>query len=126
LRNPKSKKRVAQERIDKKVDPNIKKAKTDKTRDKWIEERVALDKIIEEADAQLEAQKELFEQKKELVKQREELKKKRDKSPYPQTKKEITKKIEKLEDEFNKLTNKEAYEEFARPKEAEDKAADEF
>lgn len=107
LRNPKSRKRVAQERIDKKVDPNIKKAKTDKTRDKRIDERVALDKIIEEANIQLVTLEALKTQKKDLVNQRKSLEKKREETPYPENKKKITKQIDSLETEFDRLTEEE-------------------
>jgi hypothetical protein len=118
LENPTSRKRVAQQRIDQKVDPNIKNAKTDKTRQRWEEEKTQLTQIIEQANVEIQAKEELKAQKTELANKYKALEKKRSETPYRETKKEITKQMDKISDEFDKLTYEEQGQ-FAKPKEVE-------
>lgn len=119
LENPTSRKRVAQQRIDQKVDPNIKNAKTDKTRQRWEEEKTQLTQIIEQANVEIQAKEERKAQKTELANKYKALEKKRSETPYRETKKEITKQMDKISDEFDKLTYEEAGQLFSKPKEIE-------
>lgn len=103
LENPTSRKRVAQQRIDQKVDPNIKNAKTDKTRQRWEEEKTQLNQIIEQANIEIQAKEERKAQKTELANKYKALEKKRSETPYRETKKEITKQMDKISKEFDKV-----------------------
>jgi len=103
LENPTSRKRVAQQRIDQKVDPNIKNAKTDKTRQRWEEEKTQLTQIIEQANVEIQAKEERKAQKTELANKYKALDKKRSETPYKETKKEITKEMNKISKEFDKV-----------------------
>lgn len=113
-----TRKSKAQKRITDIVDPAIAKAKTDKTRKQWEDEKTALTQIIEQADVEIQAKEELKAQKTELANEYKRLDKKRSETPYKETKKEITKQMDKISDEFDKLTYEEQGQ-FAKPKEVE-------
>lgn len=113
-----TRKSKAQKRITDIVDPAIAKAKTDKTRKQWEDEKTALTQIIEQANVEIQAKEELKAQKTELANEYKALDKKRSETPYRETKKEITKQMDKISDEFDKLTYEEQGQ-FAKPKEVE-------
>ena len=105
LENPKSRARVAQERLNKRKRLSE-------------EERNQLTQIIEQANVEIQAKEELKAQKTELANEYKALEKKRSETPYRETKKEITKQMDKISDEFDKLTYEEQGQ-FAKPKEVE-------
>lgn len=107
LENPKTRARVAQQRLDKR-----KKLPE--------EEKTQLNQIIEQANVEIQAKEDLKAQKMELANEYKRLDKKRSETPYRETKKEITKKMDKIADEFDKLTSKEAGEMYSKPKEVEE------
>ena len=95
LDNPKSRARVAQEKLNKRKRLSE-------------EERTQLNQIIEQANVEIQAKEELKAQKTELANEYKRLDKKRSETPYRETKKEITKQMDKISDEFDKLTYEEA------------------
>lgn len=105
LDNPKSRARVAQEKLNKRKRLSE-------------EERTQLNQIIEQANVEIKAKEELKAQKTELANEYKALDKKRSETPYRETKKEITKQMDKISDEFDKLTYEEQGQ-FAKPKEVE-------
>lgn len=105
LENPKSRARVAQERLNKRKRLSE-------------EERTQLNQIIEQANTEIQAKEELKAQKTDLANEYKRLDKKRSETPYRETKKEITKQMDKISDEFDKLTYEEQGQ-FAKPKEVE-------
>ena len=105
LDNPKSRARVAQEKLNKRKRLSE-------------EERTQLNQIIEQANVEIQAKEELKAQKTELANEYKALEKKRSETPYRETKKEITKQMDKISDEFDKLTYEEQGQ-FAKPKEVE-------
>lgn len=107
LDNPKSRARVAQEKLNKRKRLSE-------------EERTQLNQIIEQANVEIQAKEELKAQKTELANEYKALDKKRSETPYRETKKEITKQMDKISDEFDKLTYEEAGELFSKPKEVEE------
>lgn len=123
---------MAEQRIEKVVDPKLEKAKIGINKDKiakntakWQAEKEALENIIAEANKELEAQQEIKNQKKELAQDYKDLDAKRAATPYKETKKEITKKMDKISDEFDKLTEKEFADTYSKPKEVEEAEAKE-
>lgn len=107
LDNPKSRARVAQEKLNKRKRLSE-------------EEKTQLNQIIEQANTEIQAKEELKAQKTELANEYKRLDKKRSETPYRETKKEITKQMDKISDEFDKLTYEEAWELFSKPKEVEE------
>jgi hypothetical protein len=105
LDNPKSRARVAQEKLNKRKRLSE-------------EEKTQLNQIIEQANVEIQAKEELKAQKTELANKYKALEKKRSETPYRETKKEITKQMDKISDEFDKLTYEEQGQ-FAKPKEVE-------
>ena len=105
LDNPKSRARVAQEKLNKRKRLSE-------------EEKTQLNQIIEQANTEIQAKEELKAQKTELANEYKRLDKKRSETPYRETKKEITKQMDKISDEFDKLTYEEQGQ-FAKPKEVE-------
>ena len=105
LENPKTRARVAQERLNKRKRLSE-------------EEKTQLNQIIEQANVEIQAKEELKAQKTELANEYKRLDKKRSETPYRETKKEITKQMDKISDEFDKLTYEEQGQ-FAKPKEVE-------
>lgn len=105
LDNPKSRARVAQEKLNKRKRLSE-------------EERTQLNQIIEQANVETKAKEELKTQKTDLANEYKRLGKKRSETPYRETKKEITKQMDKISDEFDKLTYEEQGQ-FAKPKEVE-------
>lgn len=123
---------MAEQRIEKVVDPKLEKAKIginkdkiERTTAKWLAEKEALENIIAEANKELEAQQEIKNQKKELAQDYKDLETKRAATPYKETKKEITKEMDKISDEFDKLTEKEFADTYSKPKEVEEAEAKE-
>ena len=107
LENPKTRARVAQQRLDKRKKLSE-------------EEKTQLNQIIDQANVEIQAKEDLKAQKMELANEYKRLDKKRSETPYRETKKEITKKMDKIADEFDKLTSKEAGEMYSKPKEVEE------
>ena len=105
LENPTSRARVAQERLNKRKRLSE-------------EEKTQLNQIIDQANVEIQAKEELKAQKTELANEYKRLDKKRSETPYRETKKEITKQMDKISDEFDKLTYEEQGQ-FAKPKEVE-------
>jgi chromosome segregation ATPase len=105
LENPTSRARVAQERLNKRKNLSE-------------EEKTQLNQIIDQANVEIQAKEELKAQKTELANEYKRLDKKRSETPYRETKKEITKQMDKISDEFDKLTYEEQGQ-FAKPKEVE-------
>jgi len=105
LESPKTRARVAQERLDKRKRLSE-------------EERTQLNQIIEQANVEIQAKEELKAQKTELANEYKALDKKRSETPYRENKREYTKQMDKISDEFDKLTYEEQGQ-FAKPKEVE-------
>ena len=105
LENPKSRARVAQERLNKRKRLSE-------------EEKTQLNQIIEKANTEIQTNEERKAKKTELANEYKRLDKKRSETPYRETKKEITKQMDKISDEFDKLTYEEQGQ-FAKPKEVE-------
>ena len=132
MENPASRKRVAEQRIRQVVNPKLEKAKIgiNKTKiarntAKWEAEKEALNKIIEVANEELSAIQEKQNQKKELAQDYKELEAKRAATPYKETKKDITKKMDKISNEFDKLTEEEFADAYEKPKEVVEEEANE-
>ena len=125
MTNSTSRKRVATQRIEWIDKEKLPKAKTDKTRQKWEEEKATLNKIVEVADQEIQADKAREEQKKELAQDYKDLETKRAETPYKETKKEITKKMDKISDEFDKLTEEEFADTYEKPEEVIEEEANE-
>jgi hypothetical protein len=105
LENPKTRARVAQERLNKRKRLSE-------------EEKTQLNQIIEQANVEIQAKEELKAQKTELANEYKRLDKKRSETPYRENKREYTKQMDKISDEFDKLTYEEQGQ-FAKPKEVE-------
>lgn len=113
-----TRKSKAQKRITDIVDPAIAKAKTDKTRKQWEDEKTALTQIIEQANVEIQAKEELKAQKTELANEYKRITERMKETPYKENKQKLQKQREEISDEFDKLTYEEQGQ-FAKPKEVE-------
>ena len=90
LESPKTRARVAQERLDKRKKLSE-------------EEKTQLNQIIEQANVEIQAKKELKAQKTELANEYKALEKKRSETPYRENKRKYTKQMDKISKKFDKV-----------------------